>query len=999
MTFIENKIRITCDKIRSLIETENAPAGELQMRRCGYKTDNVFPTDGYETLEGGSPIRFKADEHAYIRFRVDVPTREGETAYVRFTTGREGTWDAINPQGIVYIDGETTAYQALDANHTEFVLPSGKHEIGMYFYAGMIDGILFPNARLVFKHDRTEKLFYDLSVACNAMQCLDRASTLYATVCNVLDRACMLVDLRGGRTPAFYASVEKTIEFMQTEYYETLCGKDTAGELALVGHTHIDVAWLWSIAQTEEKAQRSLATVIRYMEKYPDYVFMFSQPQVYQYVKENDPELYEKIKARIREGRWEPEGAMWLESDTNLVSGESLIRQILYGKRFMKEEFGTDNRVLWLPDVFGYSAALPQILKKCGIDTFHTVKMAWNETDKFPHDSFIWEGLDGSRIFAVLTAGIGKTLNPAMVSDLIKQHIDKKYTDIYFSTFGFGDGGGGPTADMLENYERIKKGLPGFPRVTMKKVADTFTAIREQFDRNASELHFLPKWVGEMYLEMHRGTYTSQAANKKNNRASELLYQKTETAAATALMLTGAPYPTEALDRNWHILLKNQFHDIIPGSSIHEVYEVSGREYDALLTEGKALFDASLDAISEGIASDGGILVYNPTAFAADGYVECDGKTVYAESIPPHGYAVVSENASCAKSVSADGRHIENEYLRVTFDENMNLSSVYDKTNDREVIENGAVGNVFEVFEDYPRDYDAWEITEYYKQKKWVVDTVTSVEVINQPTRAGLKIERKYESSVIRQFVFLTPDSALLRFETEIDWHEDHVLLKTAFPLAVRASQATYEVQFGHLKRPTHRNTSWDQAMFEVCAHKWADLSDADYGVALLNDCKYGYSCEDNVLKLSLLKAATYPDPTADRGLHTFTYALYPHAGTVEMSDTVKTASLLNNPLCARVQNAHAGSLPTRFSPVTSDTPSALIDTFKCAEDGNGYILRLYDSVGRKAKVTLHFGFDVSEVFDCDMLENNESALEVKNGTVSFALGNFEVKTLRVLAK
>lgn len=999
MTFIEHKIRITCENIRSRIETRNESVQKLEMVRCGYKADNASPTSGYTPFEGGSPIRFKADEHAWLRFSVDIPETEGESSYLRFTTGREGEWDSLNPQGMVFVDGETTCTQALDVNHTEVLVPAGKHQITVYFYAGMIEGVLFPNVRVISKNDEVEKLYYDLSVAYNALQCLDRASPLYATVCNVLDRACMLVDLRDGRSPEFYASVKETLAFLQKEYFEALCGRDTDCEIALIGHTHIDVAWLWTLAQTAEKAQRSFSTVIQYMEKYPAYRFMSSQPQLYAYVKENDPELYEKIKARIREGRWTPEGAMWLESDTNLVSGESLVRQILYGKRFMKEEFGVDNHILWLPDVFGYSAALPQILKKCGIDTFFTSKISWNETDKFPRDNFVWEGLDGSTVFAAFSDNYVKTLNPGMIVDAVKKHIDKKYSTTHMSTFGFGDGGGGPTADMLENYERLQKGLPGLPRVTMRAPDDTLAEVCAQFEKNASELRFTPKWSGELYLEMHRGTYTSQAANKKNNRRSELLYQKAETAAATALMLTGAPYPTETIDKNWHTILKNQFHDIIPGSSIHEVYEVSGKEYAEVIAEGQAMVDTALDSICKKLSTEGGVFVYNPTPFEASGYVAYDGKAVYAESIPPHGYAVVPETSVCALRAFADEKHIENDYLRVTFDEKMNISSIYDKRYDRELIQPGESANVFEVFEDYPREYDAWEITEYYKQKKWIVDDVTAIEVVNTPTRAGIKIERKYSHSTLTQLVFLSPDKALVEFETEVDWHEDHVLLKTAFPLAIRASQATYEIQFGHLKRPTHRNTSWDQAMFEVSAHKWADLSEADYGAALLNDCKYGYSCEENVLTLSLLKAATYPDPQADRGHHSFTYALYPHAGTVEMSDTVKMAYLLNTPMSAREVGKQSGTLEARFTPIQSDTATAVIDTFKRAEDGNGYIVRLYDCAGRKAKVTLETGFAVESAYECDMLENNGESLMVEDGKVSFALGNFEVKTIRLIAK
>ena len=341
---------------------------------------------------------------------------------------------------------------------------------------------------------------------------------------------------------------------------------------------------------------------------------------------------------------------------------------------------------------------------------------------------------------------------------------------------------------------------------------------------------------------------------------------------------------------------------------------------------------------------------------------------------------------------------LENDLVRVKFDEHMHIISVYDKAENRELIPNGEKANVLEVYEDYPRSYDAWEITEYYKQKKWLMDDVSAIETVKTAGKCGVKITRNYRNSLLSQWIYLTPASKLIGFETEVDWHEDHVLLKAAFPLDIRTEAAKYEIQFGHISRPTHRNTSWDQSKFEVSAHKWADLSEADYGAALLNDCKYGYSCEENVLKLSLLKAPTYPSPVADRGHHRFTYALYPHTGSAELSDTVKTAYLLNKPMTAFAVAANtSGSLPARFAPVTSSTASAVIDTFKRAEDGVGYIVRLYDSGNRKTNVTLSFGFEVKKAYLCDMLENNECALEISDGQVTFPLANFEIKTLRII--
>jgi len=998
MTFIDEKIRMTLDQLRGCIVSETRPFSEVGFARCGYKTENVPAADlTWETYKVGSPVSFKRDEHAWLTLEADVPAcAETDAWYLRMTTGKEGQWDACNPQCTVFINGDS-AVQAFDTNHTELLLTPGHKEIRIYFYAGMSDVTLFLGVSLVRRNKRVEKLWWDMSVPFEAMKCLDRNGYAYNRIMNALDHACMLTDFREKKSPAFYAGVEDALAYMEEEFYQKECGRGNDGEIALFGHTHIDVAWMWTLAQTAEKSQRSFSTVIRLMEQYPDYVFMSSQPQLYQYVKENDPALYEQIKARVAEGRWETEGAMWLEADTNLVSGESLVRQLLYGKKFMKEEFGHDDRILWLPDVFGYSAALPQILKKCGVDRFFTTKISWCETNTFPHDNFVWEGIDGSQVFAVLSDTYVKRLDPRVILESQKKHVDKKYSDVHLSTFGFGDGGGGPTAEMMENYARLKRGLPGLPNVTMKFAGDTIEEIARQFEKNAEKVRFTPKWIGELYLEMHRGTYTTMADNKKNNRRSEFLYQKAETAASMAGLLTGAAYPKAQLDEGWHTILKNQFHDIIPGSSIREVYDDSSREYGEVLAAGEKMFTDALDAVSANVKTDGGVLVYNPASFARTEIAEIDGEEVLLENIPAHGYAVVQPEKA-AGSVKADEKSIENDLIRVTFDEKYHIVSVYDKEEDREIIPAGQSANVLEVFEDYPRCYDAWEITEYYKQKKWIADDVTSAEVVQNALTAGIRVTRRYGKSTITQLITLREGSKRLDFVTDIDWHEDHVLLKAAFPLDIRTSHANYEIQFGHIERPTHRNTSWDQAKFEVSAHKWADLSEADYGVALLNDAKYGYSTEENVMKLSLLKAPTYPNPVADRGQHHFTYSLYPHAGNLAQSDVVRQAYRLNLPMTVRAMEANAaGTLPESFSFVQANRANVIVETAKTAEDGNGYAVRFYDAQNKKTNVTLTFGFPVKEAYLTDMLEQNPIAVAADGNTVTVPLSNFEVKTLRVI--
>ena len=452
----------------------------------------------------------------------------------------------------------------------------------------------------------------------------------------------------------------------------------------------------------------------------------------------------------------------------------------------------------------------------------------------------------------------------------------------------------------------------------------------------------------------------------------------------------------QLISEGWIIILRNQFHDIIPGSSIKEVYEDSRVEYAKVFEIGNKAFDTALDTVASDIRTEGGLLVYNPTSYTVSDIVKVDGKDTYIENIPAHGYAVVKPT-ELKNTVVVGDKHIENDLISVTFDENYNIVSIYDKANDREIIKSGEKANVFEIFEDYPREYDAWEITEYYKSKKWTIDNVVNVTEVKGELSGGLCIERKYGNSTFKQNVILRTGSERVDFDTEIDWHENHVLLKAAFPLDIETENVTGEIQFGHLDRPTHYNTSWDEAKFEVCCHKWAELTEEDYGVAILNDCKYGYSAEGNVLKITLLKAPKSPNPEADMGAHKFTYCIYPHTGACRCK-TVKEAYILNNPLTVKAIAANAnGTLSDNYSFITTNAKGAVTETAKLAEDGNGYIVRVYEAQSIKEKATLTFGFDVKEAYFCDMLENNEEKVEVNGNTIKVPLTNFEIKTIRVI--
>lgn len=991
MDFIQEKIRVMVGKLNELKLISSDVITYDYVECPEYKKNNTPPgpdagwkvADEFQRYSG-------VDGHYWIHFTIaPITAKDKMEPRLSVKTGREGQWDARNPQIIAYINGKNT--QALDVNHTWIPLEFDKeYDVYLYLYNGMVPGDFgcVPSVDIVDL--RTEALYYDISVPYEAMKLLEHNSMDYVKIHESLDKATLLLDLREYYSTDYYNGINAALEYMKNEFYGKVCG-NSQGVVSCIGHTHIDVAWLWTVAQTREKAQRSFSTVINMMKRYDDYMFMSSQPQLYQHVKEEDPELYEQIKQRIAEGRWEAEGAMWLEADTNLASGESLVRQVMYGKRFMKEEFGVDNKILWLPDVFGYSGALPQILRKCGVTQFFTTKMYWNETNKMPDDIFEWEGIDGSKVFAGFIPSYVLRLNPQEVKCRVWDSFkNKNITDETMFTFGFGDGGGGPTYEMMENYERMKYGIPGMPKTVIQSGGAHFDKVEADFYANTTEEYSRHKWVGEMYLEMHRGTYTSIAKNKKNNRKSELMYQQAETASATNMVLNGGEYPEDTMRKHQTTILLNQFHDIIPGSSIKEVYDVTDIEYAEILKDGRAIADKGIEGIKASLKTDGGIFVYNPTPYAMSDYVSCDGKTYYAENVPSHGWKVIADKVAEAK-VTVNEKTIENDVIKVTFDNDYHIVSVYDKAESREVLSPGAKANRLEVFEDYPREYDAWEITDYYKQKMWIADNVAGTELLEN----GIRVKRNYGKSVIIQDIVVKPGSKRIDFVTKIDWHEDHVLLKAAFPVDIRSNNATYDIQFGNVERPTHKNTPWDAAKFEVCAHKWADLSEDDYGVSLLNDCKYGYSVEENVMKISLLKAATYPNPEADRGMHEFTYSLYPHTGNFKSGNTVKEGYLVNMPFEASYIEKTEGSVADNYSFVSADKDNVVIETIKKAEDDDSIVARMYEAYNRKSKVTVSAGFDFKEVYICDMLENNETKLENDGRNVTLDIKNYEIVTLK----
>lgn len=990
----------------NVTEIDTVEYSESRDGSSGYK---IFKKNGYWGAH---------DAWYRFRTRFTIPAEyEGRRVRCRLITGSKTAWNPLDPQFLLYINGNVI--QGIDGNHDTFDL-SLNAKVGETYvmefeaYAGReIMGLRFQDYPVQFSlyaychNEDTEKLYYDLKAAKMAAEMYNEKDYLRIQIENYLTNALNLLDCRVPCSKTYLASVRDASRYLQENFYDAFCGNETV-IADCIGHSHIDVAWKWRLEQTRRKAVRSFATELVLLEEYPEHRFTASQPQLYQYVKEDCPEVYEKIKEYVKVGRWEVEGAMWLEADCNLSSGESLIRQILHGKRFMQEEFGVDSKVLWLPDVFGYSAALPQILKKTGIEAFVTSKIHWNDTNHFPYDTFLWKGIDGSEIFTQFitasepNAKLGDNnfystynaiLSPISITKGWEIYQQKDINNEILVTFGHGDGGGGVNREMLEMGRRLQCGIPGVPRTRITTVQDTISRIIKN-----TEGKKLPKWSGELYLEFHRGTYTSMAANKRYNRKAELLLQCAESVCLIHKLLLDGEYAKNELYESWNTVLLNQFHDIIPGSSIKEVYEDSHQQYKALFEENSVRVENAVRELAKKVSEEG-IFVYNPSGIMQSGLVEAGGTRMYVTDIPAYGWRVLKpESAYTRMQISTTC--MENDFYRLELDDKGTFTSIYDKRACRQVLKEGERGNVLLAFDDHPHKYDNWELCCYYKEKVWEIDGVEDIQIIEESElSASLKITRSFLHSSIEQVITIYRNIPRIDFNVNIDWHENHIFVKTAFPVDVLSDKATYEIQYGAVERPTHTNTSWDEAKFEVCAHKWADYAENGYGVALINDCKYGYDIHDGVMRLSLLKCGTYPNAEADQGHHEFKYALMPHMGSWQEAGVANEAYAFNCPLIATKAEGR-GNLKADYSFAMADQDNIFISVVKESCDGNDVIIRAYEAYGKRTKTKIKMGFPIQEVLETDMLENNEiDQLSVDSNSFEAVFKPFEIKTFRMNTK
>jgi alpha-mannosidase len=1042
------KIRQRLDLIAPLvhIKRHNLPSfryKELAGPNTPPPVDRIVDDSAWQELSANEYWgAWRQDFILRTRFVIPNDWDKSQRIALHVPLGEAG--DFSHPEALAYID--EVPYAACDRHHQEILLGDewidGKeHLLALHGWTGLggfaknepFTKLYMRQCSVVQIHQPTRDFMALARIALETASNLDDNHSARHHLFNALNDAFDKLDTRDPLgTGRFYASIESAIRALKTGIEKSGAPMDAV--IHATGHAHIDVAWLWTLGQTRRKSERTFHNVIRLMEQFPDYHFSQSQPQLYQYIKEDQPELFESIKGRIKDGRWEPMGGMWVEADCNLSGAESLARQFLLGRTFFRKHFGQDaeSPVLWLPDVFGYAWALPQLIQQAGLKYFMTIKIGWSQYNRLPYDTFLWQGIDGTQIlthfstvkeFGSEYASTYNSMANAKETLGAWQNFQQKelHKDLLMA-YGFGDGGGGPTREMLENID-VMKNFPALPQVKQSSVKEFFESIEPLTDSK-----MMPIWNGELYLEYHRGTYTTQARNKLANRKSEFLLHDTEFIAAYASLITNYQYPITDFTNAWRMVCLNQFHDIIPGSSIGAVYEESQEQYAELTTNVTELRNQALEALSQRL--DGDILLVNPTSFTQPGLVFIsgdssqrltrDGKPVPAQEadsglwvdageLPPYSISTmqkeskVESSKSQVSSSTPQAPHFENDYLRVEFDDNGDITRIFDKKANREVLPPNTVANQFQAFEDRPKFWDAWDIDIFYDDKMWLPEPAQSIKMIEHgELRQTIEIKRKILNTEYTQLISLNYNSPRIDFDTHINWQERHIMLKVAFPVNVLSPLATYEIQWGNVLRSTHRNTAWDWARFETCAQKWVDLSEGDYGVSLLNDCKYGHDIHHNVMRLTLLRSPTMPDPTADYGEHRFKYSLYPHAGSWN-EETQREAYLLNDPVIVYRSNVERQMserlLSSLYSLVSCSSPNVIIETIKQAEDGNGIIVRLYESQRQRGQVRVRFGSAVESAWTTNLLEENESALSVDQDSILLNIKPYQIVTLRVKLK
>ncbi|MER7660240.1 glycoside hydrolase family 38 C-terminal domain-containing protein [Streptomyces sp. NPDC096193] len=996
---LEQRIRpaVHADAVPFAIEAWQAPGEPVPFEEAAAQS--------YEPFVTGTPWGPPWGT-TWFRVRGEVPAHwAGRRVESVFDLGFVGDWPGNQAEALVHtVDGTPlkavnpqnqyvpVAHPAAGGERVDYLIEAasnpdiladdfrGPTPLGDPATAGRAPLYTFARADLAVLDENVWHLSLDLQVLRELMLELGEHEPRRHEIMHALDRALDALDLDD--IPGSAADVRELLRPVLARPAHA-----SAHTMSAVGHAHIDSAWLWPIRETKRKASRTFSNVTALAEEYEEFVFACSQAQQYAWVRENYPRVWERIKKAVADGQWAPVGGMWVESDGNLPGGEAIARQLVHGKRFFMEHFGIETKGVWLPDSFGYNAAYPQLAKLAGNEWFLTQKLSWNQTNKLPHHTFWWEGIDGSRIFTHFPPvdTYNAEFSGKEMAHAVRNYQDKGGGTRSLAPFGHGDGGGGPTREMMERARRLAD-LEGSAKVRVEHPDAFFEAARAEYPD-------APVWSGELYLELHRATYTSQARTKQGNRRSEHRLREAELwATAAALRIPGYDYPYKWLDRLWKTVLLHQFHDILPGSSIAWVHREAEAEYARVAGELEALTSEALAALGEGAPQ-----VFNTSPLNRAEVVRTpDGGLTYTE-VPGSGSAALG-TGTAPRPVTTTDRVLDNGLVRVEFAADGTLASVRDLVAGREVL--AAPGNLLRLHSDLPNYWDAWDIDKHYQNRFTDLLDAESVTVVESgPLLGAVRIERAFgKGSRITQTVTVRAGSRRIDVETDIDWHEAEKILKAAFPVDVRADRSTAEIQFGHVHRPTHTNTSWEAARFEVYGHRWVHVAEPGYGVAVINDSTYGHDVsrttrEDGgtttTVRLSLVRAPRVPDPEADQGRHRFTYALLPGA-TVQ--DAIAEGYALNLPL--RV--AEAGPVAPL---VTSDNPAVTVEAVKLADDRSGdVVVRLYESLGGRAHATLRTGFPLAGAQVNDLLERPLAgeAVSCDGEAVTLTLRPFQILTLRL---
>jgi alpha-mannosidase len=977
----------------------------------------------FEERTTGKKFKLKIDESwgelwdcAWFNFTGTVPTEAAGRKIVLLIdiSGEACIFDreGCPVQGLTNVSSEFDLTLGMPGKRVVHFLEkaSGREKINIWADAGCND--LFGNyrdsgtikeAHIAVLNEEMYKLYYDIEVLKELMEQLPEDSARHQKIAFALFDAFKLMKAYDEK------EAKRAREVLAVELNKR--GGDESLNISAIGHAHIDLAWLWPLRETIRKGARTFSTVLTNMERYPEYIFGASQPQLYSWMKERYPKLYDKVKARIAEGRWEAQGGMWVEPDTNVSGGEALVRQVLYGKKFFKEEFNKDMKILWLPDVFGYSAALPQILKKSGLDYFMTIKLSWSEYNQFPHHTFMWEGIDGSKVLAHMPpeGTYNSSAAPRAIKEAERNFKDKGVSEDCLMLFGIGDGGGGPGEEHLERLKR-EKNLNGLVPVKQEPSLEFFKRIEKNISRYKT-------WHGELYLEKHQGTYTTQAKNKKFNRKMEFALRELEYVSVLAQIEGVKVYPQMEIEAIWKEILLYQFHDILPGSSIKRVYDESVERYEYLLKRTEELTDNTYRALFESscrideAASDTlkinettkeseTVAIINSLSWDREEWVNIDGSWIKAKvpamsetSIMPYMYDADSFTAM-AENNFIENNFIENNLLKVSLNEDGSLKSVFDKEFLREALDLNSRANVLTVYEEAYGN--AWDFSPACYDIPQESFKLQYSECITDGPKAIIKQVYKYNLSTIEQQIVLTEDSKRIDFNTKVDWKESNKMIRTSFPVNIYTNEVSCDIQFGTIKRPNHDNTSWDMAKYEICAHKYVDISQRDYGVALLNDCKYGHKVKENIIDLNLLRSTNMPGIDADKGIHEFTYSLYPHSGDCIEGQVNRAAYELNLPM-KTIRFSCDNYVTGRKEPfITVDNENIIVEAVKKAEYSDDIIIRLYECSGSSEKAKLKFGYRTQNVQLVNLMEEaiESDSFDTEKNELKFK--PFEIQTLKI---